>query len=224
MAVLGLEPVAVRRGLRVEHHRVEFRDRHARAAAPPAQLGFEQEPAVDVDDDLRRPDEVGVEDRQTRVSVLRDADGALEEQRLAEDGRGLRERHRQAPLQCRALRERDVVEGVAELVGQRRHRIEAAVEVHHHTTDVLVDRRAVRTAAFAVADLGVDPVLGERARGEPGEIGGVAAERIEHERGGVVPRHFRLVADRREEVPPRQPVGMAEQPALGPEVATEVGQ
>ena len=75
---------------------------------------------------------------------------------------------------CNGVRsdERDVVEGVAELVRERRHRVEAAVEVHHHTADVLVDRRAVRTAALAVADLGVDPVLARtRASASPARSG-----------------------------------------------------
>ena len=66
--------------------------------------------------------------------------------------------------------ERDVVERVAELVRERRHRVVAAVEVHHHAADVTVDRRAVRAAALAVADLRVDPALRERARREAGQL------------------------------------------------------
>ena len=93
---------------------------------------------------------------------------SLEQQRLAEDRRGLGERHRQPALQRGAIGERDVVERVPELVRERRHRVEAAVEVHHHAADVGVDdRHAVRAAALAVADLGVDPVLVEGARREP---------------------------------------------------------
>ena len=95
------------------------------------------------------------------VDVL---DRALEQQRLAEDRRGLGERHRRPALDRRAAGERDVVERVPELVRERRHRVVTAVEVHHHAADVAVDRRAVRAAALAVADLGVDPVLRERAR------------------------------------------------------------
>ena len=73
----------------------------------------------------------------------------LEQQRLAEDRRGLGERHRQPALQRRALGERDVVECVAELVRERRDGVLAAVEVHHDAADVAAHARAVRAALLA---------------------------------------------------------------------------
>ena len=107
----------------------------------------------------------------------------LEEQRLAEDRRGLGERHRQPALQRRALGERDVVERVTELVRERRHRVLAAVEVHHDAADVACDAGAVRAALLAVARLGVDPLLRERAVRE-------------RERGRARSRRTRLARDR----------------------------
>ena len=125
---------------------------------------------MDVDDDLRRAHEVGVEQRQAFRGVGGVHERGLEEQRLAEDRRGLGERHRRGALDRRALGERDVVVRVAELVGERRHRIVTAVEVHHHAADVGGHRHAVRAAALAVADLGVDPTFGEGTLGERGEL------------------------------------------------------
>ena len=104
----------------------------------------------------------------------------LEHQRFAEDRRGFGERHRQPALQRRAVGQRHVVERVAELVRERRDRFVAAVEVHHDAADVALDAHAVRAAAFAVAHLGVDPLLVERPVCERGEIGRVTGERREH--------------------------------------------
>ena len=69
----------------------------------------------------------------------------------------------QPALQRRPLGERHVVERVTELVRERRDGVLAAVEVHHDAADVALDAGAVRAALLAVAGLGVDPLLGERA-------------------------------------------------------------
>ena len=61
VAVLGMQAVAVRRLLRVEHRGLHVGDRQARAAPASAQLRLEQEPAVNVDDGLCRADELHVE-------------------------------------------------------------------------------------------------------------------------------------------------------------------
>ena len=126
---------------------------------------------MDVDDDLRRADEVRVEQRQPLAVVRRLLRDFLEQQRLAEDRRRFGERHRQPALQRGATRERDVVVGVPELVRECRDGVVTAVEVHHHAADVVRDRRAVRAAPLAIAHLGVDPVLVEGARRERGQIG-----------------------------------------------------
>ena len=170
------------------------------------------------------PDEVGVEQRQPLGGVGGVGERGLEEQRLAEDRRGLGERHRRGALDRRAIGERDVVIRVPELVRERRHRVVTAVEVHHHAADVAGDRHAVRAAALAVADLGVDPSLGERAFRQRRELRGEAAERVAHQRGRERPLHLARVPDRREQIPPREPAVVAEHTRLGAEVAAEARQ
>ena len=73
-----------------------------------------------------------------------------------------------------------------------------------------------------VARLRVDPVLGERPVGQRGELGRVARERIAHRVGRTGPRHHGRRADRRHQVPPRQPAAVAEQLRLGAQVPAEV--
>ena len=97
------------------------------------------------------PTRCDVEEREPLAVVGSVRRGVLEEQGLAEDRRGLRQRHRQAPLERRTRREHDVVERVAELVGEGGHGIVAAVEVHHHAAHVVAHARAVRAALLALA-------------------------------------------------------------------------
>ena len=67
-------------------------------------------------------------------------------------------------LQRRALGQLRVVVGVAELVGEGLHAVEAAVEVEQHERSVAAERHAERAAALAGARLGVDPLARRPAR------------------------------------------------------------
>jgi len=62
-----------------------------------------------------------------------------------------------------------VVVGVPELVGQRLHAVEGAVEVEQHAAHLALDPHAVGTAHLAGAGLGVQPRLGHRSVHQAGE-------------------------------------------------------
>ncbi|MEJ7722524.1 MAG: hypothetical protein WKF58_19770 [Ilumatobacteraceae bacterium] len=70
---------------------------------------------MDVDHDLQRALEVDVEQGEALVA-FEAGQPVLDDERLAEDARRLRQRHRQAALQGRAPRQRRVVVGVTQLV------------------------------------------------------------------------------------------------------------
>ena len=74
-------------------------------------------------------------------------------------------------LQRRALGQRGVVVGVAQLVGQGGDRVEAAGEVHEDAAVSPDGSHAERPAPLPVARLGVDPVLVDGPPGQPGQRG-----------------------------------------------------
>ena len=111
----------------------------------------------------------------TRCSAL------LDDERLAEDARGLGQRHRQAPLEVGALGQRRVVVGVTELVRQRLRRVGAARPVHQHQRAIADERHAERAADLAVAWSGVDPPLVEGA-GRPARRAGRCSRRTRRAR------------------------------------------
>ena len=185
---------------------VELRHRDGGAPPAPAQLRLEQEAAVDVDDDLASRHEVHVEQREPLGRVVRRARRMFSNSSVSQkidavsaSAIGVR--------RCIGVRsgERDVVERVAELVRERRHGVVAAVEVHHHAAHVAVDTGAVRAAALPVADLGVDPLLGERAR-RRAPARSVEKPANASRTSSVASLHVTSPAlpDRREQVPPGQ--------------------
>ena len=111
----------------------------------------------------------------TRCSAL------LDDQRLAEDARGLGQRHRQAPLEIGALGQRRVVVGVTELVRQRLRRVGTARPVHQHQRAIADERHAERATDLAVAWAGVDPPLVESA-GRPARRAGRCSRRTHRAR------------------------------------------
>ena len=152
----------------------------------------------------------------------------LDHDRLAEDAGRLGQRHRRLALHRRALAQVRVVVGVAELVGEGLHAVGRAVEVEHHPRLAAPDRQAERAALLARSRLGVDPLVAGGPFDERGERRRVAAEGIGDPADGVGPAHpaGRCVADRREQVVPREalPWPVTERSGLGPQVAVEVGQ
>ena len=86
---------------------------------------------MDVDNDLVGSGEVDVEHRQP-CRAAEAPQGTVGDQRLAEDARRLGEGHRQSPLEVRALGERRVVVGVAQLVGEGLRRVGTPGPVQQH--------------------------------------------------------------------------------------------
>ena len=98
----------------------------------------------------------------------------------------------------------------------------AAVEVHHDAADVTLDARAVRAALLAVARSRHRPTA-RRTRGSPAPRDRAEKPANASRTRSVAPDHDDRVgaADRREEIPPRQPAVVAEQPRLRAQVPAE---
>ena len=130
---------------------------------------------MDVDDDLRRPGEVDVEQRQPlgrpRAGARPASTTNVSQKMLAVSASAIGSRR------CSGVRPASVrvVVGVAELVRRRLRRVERARPVEQHERAVVDERHAERAAGLAVPRPGVDPLLVERPVDEPGEPGAVAS-------------------------------------------------
>ncbi len=222
-----VDAVEVGAALGVGHQLAEPVDRQHALLALGRHGPLEEEPAVDVDHDLGRAGQVAVEDGQLGAGVVaRRCQPGLHHDRLAEDAGGLGQRHRRLALQRRAVGQVGVVVGVAQLVGQGLHAVEAAVEVEQHPADLALHRHAERPAHLARPGLGVEPAIRRpQCATTSARRGEKLAKAVGHRPGRLVPREpLGLCRPARAGPTTAGPDGVAEQRRLGPVVAGEVGQ
>ena len=222
-----MQAVAVRGLLRVEHRGLQVGDRQARAAATRAQLASRtgsgcgcRRRSASHRRGARRAARAAR--RRRRHSQRTCSNSSVSQKIDAVSASAIGSRR------CSGVRGRqhDVVERVAELVRERRDRILAAVEVHHDAAHVAAHAHAVRAALLALARSRRRPTAPSNARSaRPSEVAASSRRtRRARDRSRPATRSTPAWPDGREQVPPRQPAVVTEEPGLGAQVAPEVGQ
>jgi len=220
----GVDAVSVSRGLRVEHHLVQFGDAERATLASREHVGLEAKATGDVDHDLAGADQIHVEQAESFVAVRTGKTG-LGHQGLTEDACRLGKRHGQPLLQWRATGQLHVVVCVTEFVGGGLRRFGAATPVEEHERSVADEGHAEGATDLAVPRFGVKPRFVNGAVDESCERGGVGGERPAHEADPRLPVHLvRRDVERREQVPPRETVPVAVQAALRAHPAPKHGK